>query len=791
MEMHVRRIIVAVVFTLMLLCGLSGEEKKKIGVVFTDSHGREIKPGGGEKNDIKAAGLLDSLFASVYKLEPGRKYNLCIRREDGLEFSHSLLTANKRGTIPTCALWWDMGVSYDRLGRGRIQRDFSKHKYYLIVNDYKPVPLPITGEKKPSIYTCDRLGNPKNIFIHGKDDVYVTVENFRGTCPGNDKDEDLEIFVYLLKDRWNWAVGDYRAKDRYLVRQDAILLPKGKTGFTRMVRQKDDLRKGGYDIIAACAPLDMVYGGNVLLDSSFGPGFIVRERVANPRFSGKKKEHRVRRLVCQAPTNFLIRGKNPIPARPLYKDYFSPKESIYVAMQLEKHIIGKSKARVYVLNYSGDGGLKNGAPLHDVSGGYEVVALQPGSGGLWFTNVWNGPDEPDAGEGDVKSYDVVIDFKPFGVYNKGKDILDTGPNGGFFVPKDWVCLESVSFDYDSDSVCCDALTIRRRDNRLRPEEWVMEERSSPVAYTVGLQPLVRPSFLMAEEAKKFIAKVFTRAGELSDLKTMWVYRNNQNGRSLDYNFQCVRKCPGTVRCFYQEWKWYRFPMEQEGGDEQLIATTINKVYVVLGVPQCPWSLYGDHAPWEQVLDLSTWAAHRVSTRKEAAGEIVKFLYRHIGATYTSSPQYTCSDVNSSFQLTEFLENLPAVGDVNCNDMGKALVIFANVLGCGMDLRCSNPFGELVNCIKPVGGEWCDVKEFSKHIFPTIGGHVFDAVLQWDSLGVISRSHHRPEWVIDMPLSDYKSMMLGPGGADQPASPVIYTFEISDSENRPATKQDCK
>lgn len=90
-------------------------------------------------------------------------------------------------------------------------------------------------------------------------------------------------------------------------------------------------------------------------------------------------------------------------------------------------------------------------------------------------------------------------------------------------------------------------------------------------------------------------------------------------------------------------------------------------------------------------------------------DIYSELYYCAGGAYDScngAPSYTDDGGSSPFKLTLWLNNHlgGGVGSVNCYDMGKAVVVFSNALGCGASYAFTYPFGYL-NCIQPVGRGW--------------------------------------------------------------------------------------
>ena len=141
--------------------------------------------------------------------------------------------------------------------------------------------------------------------------------------------------------------------------------------------------------------------------------------------------HKTAQLACQKPPQDALTEQIIHPETPIYKDYFCPKEEVWVAVN--PNVVGDNckfkNARVYVV-YNKEWG--NGDVLEDVScDGYETISIDSRcrNANMIYRCVWNRPNVRDEG------YDVVVDFKPLGIYNKSQDILDGGNIKGFYVPK--------------------------------------------------------------------------------------------------------------------------------------------------------------------------------------------------------------------------------------------------------------------------------------------------------------------------------------------------------------------
>jgi hypothetical protein len=515
--------------------------------------------------------------------------------------------------------------------------------------------------------------------------------------------------------------------------------------------------------------------------------------------------HMEAKLACQAPPQDLSGMVIGAPT-PTYKDVFSANEQVWVAVN--PYIGGGSfaykEARLYVVNHRKKTDWHDGASLNDVSGGYEAVIIKPGNANLNYTRVWNSPSVREEG------YDVVVDFAPFGIYDKGQDIVDGLNKTGFHVPELWVCLESVSFNHDPDSSSSDAINIRMSCTEdVHVPEWKKAQKSYPAAYIKKSKITVKAVFSAAPGVTSARIKAVTRMGRLKNILAETVSFNN--GTSGPVYFEVASHTPTRIKSFIQEWQWYCDDVNGSRFPKIHLGDSGNKVFVVLEQPQAPWTTTGQTEPWVDALEISCWWARGTRTPEDAAAKIAKQLFKNVGGLYDNEwgmPYYPYSFDFSQFALTDFLANIPDVGLVNCYDMGKSLVTLSNALGCGLFYRYSNPFGYL-NCIYAIGrgwtnnpfyentdpiyhlvnepivpGDWCwdeGRSFFGNHAFGSIGDNIFDACLTVDTdKDPDDGPTFKETWMINVPWEVYKDKVID----DYPAfewgstgSPEIKSFNI--------------
>jgi len=516
--------------------------------------------------------------------------------------------------------------------------------------------------------------------------------------------------------------------------------------------------------------------------------------------------HMEAEVACQAPPQDLSGMVIGAPT-PTYKDVFSANEQVWAAVN--PYIGGGScsykEARLYVVNHREKADWVNGTSLTDVSGGYETVTIKPGSANFNYTQVWNSPPAREEG------YDVVVDFAPFGIYDRGQDIVDGLNKKGFYVPALWVCLESISFNHDPDSASSDALNIRMNYTEdVHVPEWNKAQKSYPAAYIKKSTITVKAVFSAAPGVTHARIWAVTRQGQLSNLLPETVSFNN--GISDPVYFEVAYHTPTHIKSFIQEWRLYCDHVNGPGAPKIHLGNSENKIFAVLAQPQAPWTTTGQTEPWVDALEISCWWARGTRTPEDAAAKITKQLFKNVGGLYDNEwgmPYYPYSFDFSQFALTDFLANIPDVGIVNCYDMGKSLVTLSNTLGCGLSYRYSNPFGHL-NCIYGIGRGWTNnpfnanteplyhfVPDpivpgdwgwdegrsfFGNHAFGSIGDNIFDACLTVDTdKDPDDGPSFKEAWMIDVPwevykenvVDDYPIFILGPTGFPETKSFDIY------------------
>jgi len=263
---------------------------------------------------------------------------------------------------------------------------------------------------------------------------------------------------------------------------------------------------------------------------------------------------------------------------------------------------------------------------------------------------------------------------------------------------------------------------------------------------------------------------------------------------------CVHKAAD----FWEFW-YYRVPtgtndavpMYYEGPH-----TTEHVVYVVLDEPQAPQA-----TPWQKVLDEACDVGSPAALESTATYFMWLELYFCVGGSYDTewgAHAYTTNGTTGYFKLKSWLNALPNVGTVNCYDMAKALVVYANAVGCHTSNTYVIPFGYL-NCIRPIGKGWTnnpfydneqydddpivngDWDEddgrsgFGNHAFARLSGDIYDASGgQVDVDGTPDAAPHTSRSLDgdDTWTDDYRDRVIDDDPASSPGTPTPYAFSVA-------------
>lgn len=320
-----------------------------------------------------------------------------------------------------------------------------------------------------------------------------------------------------------------------------------------------------------------------------------------------------------------------------------------------------------------------------------------------------------------------------------------------------IFLESISFNHVRNEEKSDALDImfnnpNNIDERIvvPTPEWQAKLSPYPVAYVKGTQVSIIVRFSSNEAISGKISIAAIDESLLNDTKSR-VLGNMSINTPISFEWDDVKNkyisegihfkitIPSRIGKFEQKWRWtwnFSSTRRKKAKNIRIIdsqrsnkSTTLNQIYILFAKPQAPWyrkQRSREVLPWVEVMDKAFEWCNGETTREEVARCIGEHLYREVGGKYHFDSFYTGSG-NDDFNLNSFLKLIHNVHLVNCYDMGKALVTFANVLGCGLVYEESFMRGSS-NLLKPIGLD-SDTHNFRVHAFADLKNKKYDASIK--------------------------------------------------------------
>ena len=196
----------------------------------------------------------------------------------------------------------------------------------------------------------------------------------------------------------------------------------------------------------------------------------------------------------------------------------------------------------------------------------------------------------------------------------------------------------------------------------------------------------------------------------------------------------------------------------------------------------PWGTEEEAKPWTEVLDYACAWAMGENTPNGAASKITYNLYHNVGAEYDCrTNNYTCRrEDKECFCINDFLHNIPSIKNIDCRGMGKALVTFLNVVGCGANYRICTHIEDAFKCFKPIGcdnNNWkCPNFSYNYHAFACIGDKVFDsAFLYISSSSEPEHANKFPFIAANITWEEYKSIATVSGHANYPEAFRFFLY----------------
>jgi hypothetical protein len=740
-------------------------------------------PSGAATNEFQ---LHDSLLVELRDLTPRAGYELAIVDEAGNAVVTNRLSTDARGRIPQTVLWYAIGAQPCwRAGFATSTEGFSYARvtdsalagrnYTLRVTRAGEAARSATfsvvrGALRPSLYTTDARGCPKTGFLIGEEDVWVVGRNF----PAGGL---LRLWTIGDQSEWpdNTPLTDRTGQYGYDW-PSLIELAPTETHFRRRLWPRGLTSIGSYDLVAETVS----YPFGTYREA---PQAQAQEVVAQRTFSAFV----VQRRPGAEPLQMDVAGAVSSPFT--FRSTFLTSEDVYVGVDpaLQPTVIGQT-ADVFIVADKTDAQWTVDQSLTDVTGTVETITVNGICGNCWKTLAWTAPLTPGR-------YDVVLDFNRDGVYTPGTDLIDSVDPTGFTVAD--VRVDQISFNFGGAG----AITLYDHlagSNVAAPEYVSAGHLIKPAAWVRGGTHSVRVRFKAVSGLSS--AQVFAQGGLGGLASSGSPVTVTFSGGFGEADFS-VNSPPAAVARTVFTWDW-----KQKVGPSivELGRTGDHRLYTVLATPQAPQA-----TPWVGALEVAAVVAQGETTAAGATQKIWSQFYNSAGGSYdtfSGSPRYAGGGTSGNFNLTLWLTNYASanIGVVNCYDMGKAIVVFANALGASAEYVYSGPFGYL-NLVKPIGKGWANNpfydnpsynsapvvdgdwsfgqgrSSFGNHAFAQVGGQIYDASggqVDTDSdpdtlpAGTPRALDGNDSW-----LSSYRSRVVDNVPASSPVTPAVYTFSV--------------
>jgi hypothetical protein len=736
--------------------------------------------------------LLETVVLDAINLEPRTGYEVVVVREDGMEVVANRLSTDGEGRIFAAPVWFGIGSQGcpDEVAATRraarlipepLDLSMADHDYQMILRrggqvervlDFSVVAAPL----RPTIYAADARGCPKSGFLIGEEDVWVRGKNFPAGSI---------VRLWALPAQGDWSDGDpfEDRTGRYDGEPPPVFeLRAGATSFHRLLWPRLLGHMGSYDIVAEW----------------------VHYPVGDYRAEG---EATTRQTVASIPSSGFVIQRRPGAAEPLemdiagsvqspftFRSTFLTDENVYVGVDpaVQPSFIG-STADVYIVPHKTEAQWTGSPslPNPDITGTVETLTVSGICGNCWNVLAWAAPLT-------VGDYDVVLDFNQNGQYDNGVDLIDGLDPVGFRVSE--LRVDTISFNYAGAGAV--SLYDETAGTTVSAPEFVSGGNVvKPAAWVKGGTHAVEVSFRAASTVNS--AQVWAETGLGGLASSASPVPVSFSGGAGQATFSVTAPPTSVARTTFS-WDWHYKNVNGGSTPAQSMGETgEHLVYTVVSAPQAPQS-----QPWVGTLEIATVVANGTTTTADATRAIWSDFYLSAGGQYdtvSGAPRYTGS-TTMDFNLTMWLSNYNSggIGTVNCYDMGKAVLVFANALGANAVYTYVGPFGFL-NAIKPIGRGWtnnpfydsgvCDTNPivdgdwgssqgrcgFGNHGFTRLGGQIFDG-----SGGQVDNDTDAdfgpPHTPYDLDGNDswtasYRDRVIDDNPVSTPGTPTDYTFGV--------------
>jgi hypothetical protein len=735
--------------------------------------------------------LLDSILLDAVNLSPRTGYDIRIVREDGLPVSEVRLSTDHVGRIPETPIWYNIGLLPCHKIKATRTADpvlplteihdasYAGKKYELSIlqdgNAIRKLDFHIAATlTRPTLYITDKRSCPKSGFLIGEEDIWVEGKNF----PEN---SIIRLWAVPARSGWNDDDPLQDQTKQYIGDMPPLFeLKVSQRSFKKLLWPKGLTSVGSYDVVAE------------VVTYSFGsfrtnPSATAQNVVAHRGYTGFVVQ---RRQNAAQPLEMDIAGAVQSPFA--FRSAFLTNEDVYVGVDpaVQPSFVGKT-ADVYIVIDKTEAQWVADPSLSDMTGVIEKITVNGICGNCWKTLAWSQP----LTEG---KYDVVLDFNSDGQYTPGVDLIDSLDATGFTVAK--MRIDSITFNYSGSG----AITLYDDINstNVAPPEYLSAAQTvKPAAWVMGGSHSIQANFKSIPSVNS--AQIWA-TGSLGGLNNSTSPVSVSFSGGFGQAVFSVNNPPNVVDKSLVSWNWqYKNINGTNTASFDMGQTGQHIIYSVLATPNAPQA-----QPWVRALEIAAGLAQGSTTATDATRNIWNDFYQNTGGlydTYGGAPQYT-GGTTAAFNLKQWLSNYNSgnIGVVNCYDMGKSVVVFANALGAGAEYTYVGPFGYL-NCVHPIGRGWANNpfydnpgynsnpvvngdwsysdgrSGFGNHGFTRLAGQIYDGSggqvdIDGDPDACAGTIAHDLDGD-DSWTNQYQAKVIDDVPASSPGTPTDYTFSV--------------
>jgi hypothetical protein len=282
-------------------------------------------------------------------------------------------------------------------------------------------------------------------------------------------------------------------------------------------------------------------------------------------------------------------------------------------------------------------------------------------------------------------------------------------------------IKEVHFNHDTNSLSCDALNVcqNKTGHVIKAPEWQDGQTSQPVAFArdaISAEVRIKAKFsggfrssalpiravsLSKQPGEPGERSLWSRAifgrssklvsdGLLGVSKESYVRFNRVGDSELEeFSFvdHVLSRAAVGIYQLIMIWQY------KKGSRWVDFATTDHKVYLVLDIPNKPWTqdvsketMCNTQLPWADALEIACTYACGATDKDTAARMITQSVNTHPLLFYTPATMFgNCGDDSDHYLLSSFFLYLTmgARFPLNCLDCADAVATLANLLGCDL------------------------------------------------------------------------------------------------------------